>query len=57
MWVGGAAGFVPGQPEETLGGLVLLALQLVDDELLESGRLAGGGIEALLDFLRCENYC
>lgn len=46
---------VPGQPQETLGGLVLLFLELVGDKLLKGGRLARGSIEALLDFLElCE---
>ena len=35
-------GNVPDQPEETLGGGVLLGGQLVLDELLDGGRLAGG---------------
>lgn len=40
-WV--AQGVLPSQPEETLGGDVLLGGQLVLDKLLEVGGLAGSG--------------
>lgn len=43
-----------GQPEETLGGDVLLGLDLVADEVLDRLGLGRGGKEALADFLSIE---
>lgn len=42
---------IPDEPDEALSSNVLLALDLVDDELLDGGRLGGGGSEALTEFL------
>lgn len=46
---------IPCQPEETLSGHVLLGLELVDDELLQSGGLSRSLGVALVNFLRESN--
>jgi hypothetical protein len=45
---------VPDQPHKALGGSVLLCLELVADEVLDIGRLGGGGELALAEFLDIE---
>lgn len=47
-------GYVPGQPEQTLGGNVLLCGELVLDKVLKGSGLGGSLLEAGLDFLREE---
>lgn len=45
------SGHVPGQPQETLSGDVLLLLELVDDEVLQGLRERGSCELAVADFL------
>lgn len=47
---------LPGQPQETLGGSVLLLLDLVDDELLQRLALAGLLDLAVAEFLSTLSY-
>lgn len=44
--------YVPDQPDQTFGCDVLLGLELVEDERLESRRLGGGSLLPLSHFLR-----
>lgn len=44
--------YVPDQPDQTFGCDVLLGLELVEDEGLESRRLGGGSLLPLSHFLR-----
>lgn len=46
--------YVPDQPQKTLGGSVLLRLELVAAEVLDIGGLGGGGELALTEFLDVE---
>lgn len=50
---GGVGGFgIPDKPEETLGGSVLLSLELVAAEVLDVLGLEGGGKLAVAEFLK-----
>lgn len=49
-------GYVPDQPDQTFGSDVLLGLELVENEGLESGRLGGGSLLPLSHFLWWEDW-
>ena len=56
----GEIGNVPVEPDEALGGSVLLLLELVEDEVLEGLGECGGSELAVTDFLErvnCALYC
>ena len=56
----GERGNVPVEPDEALGGSVLLLLELVQDEVLEGLGECGGSELAVTDFLErvnCALYC
>lgn len=46
--------YVPDKPQKTLGGSVLLCLELVAAEVLDIGRLGGSGGLAVTEFLGVE---
>ena len=55
-WMGsGGRGNVPVEPDEALGGSVLLLLELVQDEVLEGLGECGGSELAVTDFLERVN--